>query len=621
MKFRHLPLLLLPLLSVQSCRLTQLQGSPGAAEGAGVGTPRVALNNNVSTAETPAIGLLADGDLVTPGSTVVTTSEGEAIFTWRVINHLNSCTFLGQAVNPEGGPFVYKNLVEGTYQFTCKSGSTTQSLSFKLVRGPKKVAITEKFPTDVFIVAGQSNAVGQSVGGQSFVPPTSRILRFEAGALQGLNELGAWASFGRAYQAITQRAVVFIPTSVPGTGTNRVSDFGNGHWGTDGTLFENSVSKSRNALAQLLNMGYQPTLRGVLWVQGENDAIAINGGRANESDYKTAFLSIISRYRDRFGESLPFFIFQTGTAVGENDAAYALVRGVQVQVASSSPYNRMVYDKAITFPTRKLMWDVFHYMPAGYREMGTIGGQNVALFVNSIPLKLSLQISTGKSSNSLQSLVDGSSIQSTDYLKVGTSPLASASASQFMLSILDVHYAPSPVEKGPFKDPLLGTLQGFQFLESRTYRIQAKGCTTAGVCGIYSDPMTFTVRQPTPQPTPTPTYSPVTSCSASTSDGRTTYSLSEGFILSWKVNPTYVAGGQRNKVFDAKGNLMAVNSTIVEWGAGSSGQMNLTPNELSRYLMPYLATTPSIRVDHELMQKSNNGTWTPCGNLSITWHK
>lgn len=344
---------------------------------------RSIMNSGVENpSQPPMLSLMSDGYLVNNNGSVTVTAGGEAIFVWQAAN-ARSCSLVGLVVTADGGPQAFRNLdANRTYEFACENSYGRSSIQFQTTLARSTPSNSqEKFPVDVFIIAGQSNAVGQDIPDQSFVAPQNKVLRFHNGALQGVNALGAWASFGKVYSQKTQRAIVFIPTSKGGTGSHRGSDSGNGHWGADGALFNNSINLTKNALVALNKSGYSATLKGVLWVQGENDALAIKQGLMLQNDYEIALNSLILRYRQQLGNSLPFFIFQTGTGVGQSDAEYAMIRNVQKQVAAKQ-YNKLVYSGALTFPARDLMWDIYHYKPEGYSEMGSMGAYSVVDYFN-----------------------------------------------------------------------------------------------------------------------------------------------------------------------------------------------------------------------------------------------
>ena len=147
-------------------------------------------------------------------------------------------------------------------------------------------------PVDVFLIAGQSNAVGYpgSSAGSPIVP-AGKVLQYYNGSISDANDPvgnalngSAWPAFGVVYYNATGHRIAFVPAAVGGSGQLATSDTGTGNWSPTGTLFTASTNKLDAAISALTNGGYTTTFKGVLWDQGENDAIKINGGMITVSD-------------------------------------------------------------------------------------------------------------------------------------------------------------------------------------------------------------------------------------------------------------------------------------------------------------------------------------------------
>lgn len=239
---------------------------------------------------------------------------------------------------------------------------------------------------DVFLVAGQSNASGKGVAASSPNPQTDTVYHWYPGAFNMVtDEVGnantgsAWPSFGITWHSITGRRICFVPSAVEATAQVAAADTGAGNWSTSGTLAGIAASNLTSALADIAAAGYTPVLRGILWSQGENDAVAINATTITSGQYTTALTTMVANFRTTFGANLPFYIFRTGTRVGDPDAGYLAIRDAQDAFAYSDPLrNRMVFRSAIDFVARSLMGDVVHYSQAGYNEMGRIGAEVIS---------------------------------------------------------------------------------------------------------------------------------------------------------------------------------------------------------------------------------------------------
>lgn len=244
---------------------------------------------------------------------------------------------------------------------------------------------------DVFLIAGQSNAAGYAKDAHSPIVSGNSILQVNNGIISVANDpigvgpnkssfYSAWPQFGITYNQFSGRKIAFVPTAVGGTGQQQATDYDNGNWSTTGTLFNSSVTKLNSALQTLKTSGYFPTFKGVLWLQGENDALGINDGLATQASYIADFQTMIANYRVIYGTTMPFYIIRIGTKVGADDAPYAQIRDAQETVAASSPYNTIIYRGVAEFEQRGLMQDSFHYKIAGYNEIGRIGASEVINF-------------------------------------------------------------------------------------------------------------------------------------------------------------------------------------------------------------------------------------------------
>ncbi|MBX9906515.1 chitobiase/beta-hexosaminidase C-terminal domain-containing protein [Patescibacteria group bacterium] len=250
-------------------------------------------------------------------------------------------------------------------------------------------AATTPIKIDVFLIAGQSNMIGNS-GSKDSAPtlPASTTYQYRNGKITSVTNTltpgkgAAWPQFAQSYIGNSTRRVAFIQEAVGGTSQIASIDNGNGNWSTSGKLFNDSVQETTAALAAFKKAGFDPALKGVLWGQGENDAAMINGKRITGDEYKKELIEMIANYRTALGSTTPFYIFQTGTAVDRNDSGFAAVRRAQDEIAATDIYTDIVFRDAITFPNRKMMDNYIHYNQAGYNEMGDRGAKSVIYLQN-----------------------------------------------------------------------------------------------------------------------------------------------------------------------------------------------------------------------------------------------
>lgn len=236
----------------------------------------------------------------------------------------------------------------------------------------------------VFLIGGQSNAQGYGNSALSPDPISGTVYQFTNGAITiGNDPIGnantgsAWPSFGITYYTITNNLVCFVPSAFPGSSQTAAASIGLGTWDTTGTLWDTSVARLQAAMTALTAQGYSPTFKGVLWGQGEQDAVAINSAIITQADYQAALLKMIGRYRATLGQRMPFYIFRTGVPNGASDVGYALVRASQLAAMNGDSLTNIVFYNAMYFLARGLMPDPYHYTQAGYDEMGRIGAQTV----------------------------------------------------------------------------------------------------------------------------------------------------------------------------------------------------------------------------------------------------
>lgn len=254
---------------------------------------------------------------------------------------------------------------------------------------------------DVFVVAGQSNAVGQGNSSDSPDVEDGTALQYNRLDTEELVTLddpvgednspedrqadtgSAWPAFAVEYYEETGRNSIYVPFSVGGSEqsdkTGRDADVS---WSASGNLDDWAQDKLNEALDFLDAEDYDYTLRGIVWHQGERDARAIDDGDMDKSDYKTAFEDHIDRWQDEFGSDFRWFILQVGHEDGGDTDGYIDVREAQAEVANDREYVHMVSTLQKDFPDDGKLSDSVHYNQTGLNEMGTEGGTNTADIVD-----------------------------------------------------------------------------------------------------------------------------------------------------------------------------------------------------------------------------------------------
>jgi hypothetical protein len=174
-------------------------------------------------------------------------------------------------------------------------------------------------PIDVYLIGGQSNATGQGYLDklpQSFSINTN-VLLFNSGsphlnsgaapmtwvplrqASESPDRFGPELGFGNRIQELSPGKKIALIKHAH-SGTNLYGDWNPGkdmndvaHWGEQFKVFVDTVN---SGLQGLRDQGYQPTVRGMIWQQGESD---INQGHARA--YGRNLAHFIGRVREQFG--------------------------------------------------------------------------------------------------------------------------------------------------------------------------------------------------------------------------------------------------------------------------------------------------------------------------------
>jgi hypothetical protein len=269
---------------------------------------------------------------------------------------------------------------------------------------------------DIFLIAGQSNAVGAGTADQSprvsGTPFAGEILQFTttnsydlqslSGVISDANDPvcgaqsgSAWPSFGTTYNALTGRKIGFVSSAVGDAPL--IPQASKQDWSSTGVLFPASIKRLNAALTAFAAVGYTPIVKGILWCGGETDA----GAARDAVSYHAALVWLIKRYRNLY-PMIPFYIFETGSFVGSNDDSnWHAIRAGQAATANSEVSTHIVFGGAkdflpppavLPFPesppkgstafkdmmASRTLYEV-HYSQSGYNEMGIRGAWAVAV--------------------------------------------------------------------------------------------------------------------------------------------------------------------------------------------------------------------------------------------------
>ncbi len=182
---------------------------------------------------------------------------------------------------------------------------------------------------DLYILAGQSNAVGQGVLSGMTAGPTGPvddhlIWNPSTGQMEvlapGVNNLGnqhgieltlLWRS-----QWHSQGPVALVKVAANGSSMldpNPIGDLG--VWDVDSEdLYSDLVQSTLEARTQLESMGYSVNTRALIWWQGESDACVCGNGVDGYYDNTS---QLFTSYRFDIGEqNLPIYVIKIGNNIG-----------------------------------------------------------------------------------------------------------------------------------------------------------------------------------------------------------------------------------------------------------------------------------------------------------------
>lgn len=244
-------------------------------------------------------------------------------------------------------------------------------------------------PIDVFLVAGQSNAQGRApdstlspdtVAGLAHEYTTAGVVVQLADPVGNANAGSAWPSFANTLTGHSSVPMCISAAAVGGTWL--LPEYGTTagtHWGEGSSLFATSVSRGLATMAGLVSAGWEPTLRGILWSQGEWDGMSGNADPDLEVKYKAALIALFGRYKTALSvPDLRFYVSRTGNH-SNYPSGFSAVRAAQEAACAETPGMVMAYTGAIDYLAQGMMSDSFHYTQVGYNLMGDGMGTAVAV--------------------------------------------------------------------------------------------------------------------------------------------------------------------------------------------------------------------------------------------------
>lgn len=230
---------------------------------------------------------------------------------------------------------------------------------------------------DVFLIAGQSNALGAGIGHDAVIDRAHpHVHQFAGGGrnagkvLTGEHPLwhhtrapgvGFGVTFGNLHAEATGRPVLLVPAARGQSGFVPQNGFS---WDVENhpdtfNLFRYACRQLDTALAE----GPDRVLRGILWHQGESD---VRHGMHSD-DYLEKMDALITGFRQRFG-TVPFILGQMSPdRMAEYGGAYLDINAAHHAIPSRVELSACVEAPSGMFNSPD---DKIHFNAAGQRELG-----------------------------------------------------------------------------------------------------------------------------------------------------------------------------------------------------------------------------------------------------------
>jgi len=185
----------------------------------------------------------------------------------------------------------------------------------------------------------------------------------------------AWPAFARRYHLETGAEVAVVNSAYGASALLSSCDRGMGNWSAEGELRSAALSATGRAIRALTVRGSPPRVMGVIWAQGEREAVE----RVTTAAYAEALSTLIAWSRETLRRPhLPWFISLIGAPSSGDPEPFAEIRRAQMRCAEQDPRVVVGYADAYSFPARGWMSDDVHYSAAGYAHMGDSLGVSAA---------------------------------------------------------------------------------------------------------------------------------------------------------------------------------------------------------------------------------------------------
>jgi len=197
------------------------------------------------------------------------------------------------------------------------------------------------------------------------------------------NMLGPWRPFALHYYKTTGHKILFVQCALGGSSMVKAAQFLTGTWdirpGNRGTLYDSATAMIDSALVIAKQYGYSPRLTGILWIQGEQDAVWM-GSLETSSDYYNALSYMVQTGLHTKYVNVPFYMWRTGVRIGATDLTHsAVIRQQQEIFEKADTLTKIVFRDLNQFTyANGLLRDSVHPSAFGNELAGYWGAKEVA---------------------------------------------------------------------------------------------------------------------------------------------------------------------------------------------------------------------------------------------------
>ena len=243
-------------------------------------------------------------------------------------------------------------------------------------------------PYVLFIVAGQSNAVGVGANPYEKAEYCGSYWAWRAQASKSLQPIAdpmypssgrsPWPAFARHFFELTGRKVILLNVA---SGGSAVTPIKSNSWyqddSTTSTLRTNATREYGDLQAFLADQGIEYGLNSMIWIQGQAEVSMIGNGQLDVQDYIDGTLDVFDYFRTLTGNSdlkiyMPKTAYSRSTTPGSKlKKGYDAVRSAQDLICETT---ENVFMAAGELPQSywyaDYMYDGNHYSQKGYDSMG-----------------------------------------------------------------------------------------------------------------------------------------------------------------------------------------------------------------------------------------------------------